>query len=96
MAKETKVGKGKKVRGIKCSHNNCDNASIGYFIGSNYGLWLCHLHKQGELKTAIETAMNDPNKAWLFDDLDITKFKKFRHQCDNCKNAEVWAQCYLL
>jgi len=33
-----------------CSYYGCKEKAIGYFIGHNFGLWLCEKHKMGDLK----------------------------------------------
>ena len=34
----------------KCSYKDCSNRSIGYFIGENFGLFLCKKHKIGVIQ----------------------------------------------
>ena len=43
----------KRNKNKKCSYNNCKNESIGFFVGSNFGLCLCKKHKMGKLKKKI-------------------------------------------
>lgn len=85
------------MKGIKCSLVKCNNPGLGYFTGTGgyahqWGLILCHLHKAGKMLYDIKEIMKKNPE--LIDTLNPKLFKKFKHECEKCHNAEVWAKCY--
>jgi len=56
-----------KIKSCKCCHNDCPNEAEGYYVGGNYGLWLCKKHVRGTKTTDIKEARGNPEKAYLHD-----------------------------
>jgi hypothetical protein len=51
----------------KCCRRDCNKEAVGYYIGSNFGVWYCDDHKYGKKTTDISEIRDNPERSYLWD-----------------------------